>query len=83
MDEACEDLEEEIKAMELEAAAVLEDIRATVGDLSDLRYGRFSRVPGVGDELGNETLAGLKKLEQLCNDPAAALQSNRNTNRSN
>jgi centromere-localized protein 2 len=61
-------LEEEIKAMELEAAAVLEDIRTTVGDLSDLRYGRFSRMPGVGDELGKETLASLKKLEQMCDD---------------
>jgi centromere-localized protein 2 len=68
MEDACEDLDEEIIAMEKEAAAFLEDIRTTVGDLSDLRYGRFSRVPGVGDDLGKETLEGLKRLEQVCND---------------
>jgi centromere-localized protein 2 len=75
MDEACEDLEEEINAMELEAATILEDITATVGDLSDLRYGRFNRMPGVGDELGKDTLDGLKKLEQMCSDASSRISA--------
>jgi centromere-localized protein 2 len=68
MERARADLEAEIEEMEKEAETLLLDIRTTVGDLSDLRYGRFNRTPGGDNELGQEVVEGLKRLEQVCND---------------
>lgn len=65
---AQEDLDEEIDALEKEAAELLQDIRSTVGNLSDLRYGKFSQVAGVGSELGQEVVDGMRTLEQACTD---------------
>jgi centromere-localized protein 2 len=68
METARTDLAEEISAMEKEVEALLSDVQTTIGDLSDLRTGKFSRTPGSGTDLGEDVLDGLKKLEQLCND---------------
>ncbi|EON64572.1 hypothetical protein W97_03805 [Coniosporium apollinis CBS 100218] len=68
MEQACADLEAELAAMEAEAAALLADVQTTIGDLSDLRYGRFNKPAGTGDELGSEALESLKRLETVCNE---------------
>jgi centromere-localized protein 2 len=68
MDNARLDLTQEIMAMEEESKTLLADIKATIGDLSDLRTGRFSKTPGSGTELGQDVLEGLKRLEQICDD---------------
>jgi centromere-localized protein 2 len=67
MSQACADIEAEIAALEAEAADILEDIKKAVDDLSDLRYGRFQRISGVGDDPVTEAIEGLTKLEVLCN----------------
>ncbi|KAJ9663613.1 hypothetical protein H2201_005574 [Coniosporium apollinis] len=68
MEQACADVEAELAAMEAEAAAILSDVQTTIGDLSDLRYGRFNKPAGTTDELGAEALDSLKRLETVCND---------------
>jgi centromere-localized protein 2 len=40
-----------------------------VGALSDLRHGRFAQ-PASGEDLGEEVLATLKRLEAVCANPA-------------
>ena len=69
MDQACEDMEQEIAAMEEEAEELLASIKNTIGDLSDLRYGRFNRTSGGGD-LGQEVLESLKALESAAKGAA-------------
>jgi centromere-localized protein 2 len=68
MDDAISDVTEEIAALEEESKTLLADVKATIGDLSDLRTGRFSKTPGSGTDLGQDVLEGLKRLEQICND---------------
>lgn len=70
MAQACSDIEAEIADLEAEADAVLADIKTTIGDLSDLRYGRFARAPGAKEDLGQEVLAGLQKLTAICEEAA-------------
>jgi centromere-localized protein 2 len=68
MEKACQELEEDIEALEKEATLVLEDIKATVGDLSDLRYGKFNRVSGIQDDMGQDTVQSLRTLENICSE---------------
>jgi len=68
MAQACSDLEAEIADLEAEADAVLADMKTTVGDLSDLRYGRFARAPGAKEDLGQEVIAGLERLTAICEE---------------
>jgi centromere-localized protein 2 len=71
MDQAAEDVEEEIRMFEEEAANALEDIRTTVGDLSDLRYGKLPRAPIGEDDLATDVISGLARLEQMCREATA------------
>ena len=68
MDRAAEDIEDEIRMLEEEAARTLEDMRNTVGDLSDLRYGRLPRTPIGEDDLAADVVNGLARLEQVCRE---------------
>jgi centromere-localized protein 2 len=68
MDQAAEDIEEEIRMLEDEAARTLEDMRNTVGDLSDLRYGKLPRPPIGEDDLATDVVNGLSRLEQMCRE---------------
>jgi centromere-localized protein 2 len=69
MEQASEDMEEEVAEMEKEAQIILADIQTTIGDLSDLRYGRFSKTPGAtGCDLSTEVLESLRRIQQLCDD---------------
>jgi len=61
MESAVEDIEGEIDRLDEEANELLEGIKATVGALSDLRYGRFAN-----GQLGEQVLKGLSRLETAC-----------------
>jgi centromere-localized protein 2 len=64
LEAAIEELQNERSALEQESGVLLEDIQRTVGELSDLRYGKLSNAGG-GDA-GKEVLEGLKRLEETC-----------------
>ena len=66
MEQACADIEDEITAAEREADALFEDLQSTVGDLSDLRYGKFSQPLGSGSDVRTEVLESLQGLEDTC-----------------
>jgi centromere-localized protein 2 len=61
MSSAADDIEEEIRRLDEEAEALLEQMRGTVGGLSDLRYGRLAN-----GELREQVLEGLERLESSC-----------------
>ncbi|KAI1090106.1 Cnl2/NKP2 family protein-domain-containing protein [Rostrohypoxylon terebratum] len=61
MDEAIADMEREIQTIEQEEAALLESIKQAVGNMSDLRYGRFAN-----PKLKDEVLDGLERLQNTC-----------------
>lgn len=54
--------------MERENQEALLDVQETIGALSDLRHGRFAQTAS-GEDLGEEVLATLKRLEAVCADP--------------
>ena len=61
MESAVEDIEDEIRRLDEEAEALLEEMRSTVGGLSDLRYGRLANA-----QLREQVLDGLSRLESAC-----------------
>jgi len=64
---ATTDLEDEISALDADISDILKHMTETVGSLSDLRYGKFAKTPGVGDgEMERSVLTGLKELEDVC-----------------
>lgn len=66
MERACAALQREISTAEQEAETTLEELRKIVGDMSDLRYGKLNK-PGVtAEEFVNETIRGLRSLEDAC-----------------
>jgi centromere-localized protein 2 len=54
--------------METEMTELLSEISEAVGGLSDLRYGRFSKSGGASDQISEEVLATLRRLEAACED---------------
>lgn len=66
MGQASEDIEEELAEMEREAQSTLKELQATIGGLSDLRYGRFSKTHGSsGEDLATEVMESLQRIQQL------------------
>lgn len=66
MEQAAQDMEQEIAELQNEAQDILRELRTSVGDLSDLRYGRFSKTPGENDsDLATEVLQSLSRIQQL------------------
>ena len=61
LESAVEDVEDEIRRLEEEAEAVMEEMKGTVGGLSDLRYGRLAN-----GQLREQVLEGLSRLENSC-----------------
>ncbi|KAF4637747.1 hypothetical protein G7Y89_g324 [Cudoniella acicularis] len=61
METAATDISEEIRRLEEESRTMLEEMRSTVGGLSDLRYGRLA-----SEQLPEEVLEGLERLENSC-----------------
>jgi centromere-localized protein 2 len=68
IEEACRSLESHIVQVEDENAKALAEVEDVVGALSDLRHGRFAQ-PASGEDLGEEVLSTLKRLEAVCTDP--------------
>lgn len=66
MEQACTDIEAEILTMEAEAESLLAEIGTAVGDLSDLRYGRFVRAGGLDNDLGQDVIGAIKRLGLAC-----------------
>ncbi|KAL5046841.1 hypothetical protein BDW71DRAFT_181255 [Aspergillus fruticulosus] len=67
MEASCSDIEREIARVDGEAAALLSELNSTVGDLSDLRYGKMHMSVGAtGEEIVSETIRGLDNLEYAC-----------------
>jgi centromere-localized protein 2 len=61
LENAVEEVEDEVRRLEEEAKALLEEMRGTVGGLSDLRYGRLAN-----GQLREQVLEGLERLEAAC-----------------
>ncbi|KAH8796541.1 Cnl2/NKP2 family protein-domain-containing protein [Hyaloscypha finlandica] len=61
LESAVEDVEDEIRRLDEEAGTLLEEMRNTVGGLSDLRYGRLAN-----GQLREQVLEGLERLEKSC-----------------
>ncbi|KAL3452502.1 Cnl2/NKP2 family protein-domain-containing protein [Aspergillus insuetus] len=67
METASASVEHEIAAVDEEAAALLSELNSTVGDLSDLRYGKMhGSVGATDDEVVSEAIRGLVNLEDAC-----------------
>jgi len=71
MEQARLDLEAEIMDIEKESAATLENLQGTIGDLSDLRYGRLRGFGGEESDLAQDVIDSLKRLERMCDETAA------------
>lgn len=68
MESACDTIEQEIDNVDRSATSLLEDLNATVGDLSDLRYGKMQGPGGDANEVVDEAIKGLKNLEDKCSE---------------
>lgn len=66
MEAACENIEREIAGVDQEAADILKELNTTVGDMSDLRYGKLQGPAGAGTDMADETIKGLQSLEDAC-----------------
>ncbi|OAL51153.1 hypothetical protein IQ07DRAFT_565504 [Pyrenochaeta sp. DS3sAY3a] len=67
--EACQSLETQIEEIEEENRRALAEVQEVVGALSDLRHGKFPQ-SATANDLGEEVLATLKRLETVCTNPA-------------
>ncbi|KAF2199602.1 hypothetical protein GQ43DRAFT_375834 [Delitschia confertaspora ATCC 74209] len=68
IEEACATVEANISEIEAETEGLLSELAEAVGALSDLRYGRFSKPAGSSDELTEEVLSTLRRLESACEE---------------
>jgi centromere-localized protein 2 len=66
METACANIEREISGIDREAAGLFEELNTTVGNLSDLRYGKLQGPAGTANTLASETIQGLQNLEEAC-----------------
>ena len=67
MELACANLEKEIESTEAEGSSILEELKSTIGELSDLRYGKFNKLSDTADDVASEAVNGLRELEDACN----------------
>ncbi|KAF9738023.1 hypothetical protein PMIN06_008495 [Paraphaeosphaeria minitans] len=68
IEETCEALEAQIAEIEQENRSALLEVEDTISALSDLRKGSFPQTAS-GEDLGQEVLATLKRLEAVCAEP--------------
>jgi centromere-localized protein 2 len=74
MQTAISDLRAEIAALEEETQSILKEVTTTVGDLSDLRYGKFPNVGGSdggpgrteANTVAEEVIREIKRVESIC-----------------
>lgn len=65
MESACTNIEHDISKIDQDAAAAISELTTTVGDLSDLRYGKMQGPSSAGDVV-DHTIQGLANLEDAC-----------------
>ncbi|KAJ5605664.1 hypothetical protein N7510_008445 [Penicillium lagena] len=66
MEAASANVEREIAGVDAEAAQLLEILTASVGDMSDLRYGKLQGPSGSAEDRVGEAIQGLRTLEDTC-----------------
>ncbi|KAL4792130.1 Cnl2/NKP2 family protein-domain-containing protein [Aspergillus venezuelensis] len=67
MESACAGIESEIAGVDTEATTLLSELNSTVGEMSDLRYGKMQGSVGATDEeVVSEAIRGLNNLEDAC-----------------
>ncbi|KAJ5102596.1 hypothetical protein N7532_003125 [Penicillium argentinense] len=66
MEAACANIEREIADVDGEAAGLLTELQTTVGNMSDLRYGKLQGLAGMESNIGEEAIRGLEHLEDAC-----------------
>ena len=64
LESACKDVDVEVAALEAEAQRHISELNAIVGDLSDLRYGRFAK-DAQGRDVSDEAMDALKDLQSI------------------
>lgn len=69
IEDACQSLEAQIAELEEDSQRTLSEVQEAVGALSDLRHGRFAP-SASGEDIGEEVLSTLKRLEFVCTNPA-------------
>lgn len=65
MELACTNIEHYISRIDQDAAAIMSELTTTVGDLSDLRYGKMQG-PGSAGDVVDQAIQGLANLEDAC-----------------
>ncbi|KAK2875095.1 hypothetical protein FQN49_001791 [Arthroderma sp. PD_2] len=70
MERACTAMESNIKSIDVESSELASQITTTVGELSDLRYGKLNAPRGVENTIRDDIINGLKYLEENCNKVA-------------
>lgn len=66
MESARATIESEIADLDNEAKQLIKELQTTVGDLSDLRYGKLQGPPGTTNNVADEAIKGLQNLEDAC-----------------
>ncbi|KAJ5179795.1 Kinetochore subunit NKP2 [Penicillium capsulatum] len=66
MEAACASIEREIASVDQEATNIIQRLNTTIGDMSDLRYGKLQGPPGATGNMAEETIKGLQNLEDSC-----------------
>lgn len=70
MERACTDIEAEIASIDHDADQLMKELQATVGNLSDLRYGKLQGPAGTANNVADEAIKGLQILEDACYEKA-------------
>ncbi|KAF2258636.1 hypothetical protein CC78DRAFT_537627 [Lojkania enalia] len=70
MEDACVSIQAQIATIEADIEKTVEDLKTAIGDLSDLRYGQLAKSARSGEDITDELLATLKRLEAACGTPA-------------
>ncbi|KAK4175651.1 Cnl2/NKP2 family protein-domain-containing protein [Triangularia setosa] len=63
LEDAISELESQLQLIQGEEASLLSSVQKTVGDLSDLRYGRLAN-----PKLPEQVLEGLQSLQEICKE---------------
>lgn len=63
LESAVDDVQGQIRRLDEEGETLLEEMRNTVGGLSDLRYGRLAN-----GQLREQVLEGLERLQKSCEE---------------
>ncbi|KAJ5272191.1 hypothetical protein N7524_005460 [Penicillium chrysogenum] len=66
METASSNIEHEIAGIDQEAAKILAHLNTTIGDMSDLRYGKLQGPAGTAEDMASEAIKGLQNLEDVC-----------------